>query len=350
LSGGSAALILGIETSCDETAAAVVRGGTAVLSNVVASQHALHERYRGVVPEIASRAHLERILPVVREALQAADVEYAALDAIAVANRPGLIGSLLVGVSAAKALAWSLGKPLIGVDHVEAHLQAGLLNATPMTSPAVGLVVSGGHTSLYLVMEDSLRVIGRTIDDAVGEAFDKVGSLLGLPYPGGPEVDRIAARGDAGAYEFPMGLPERDRLDFSFSGLKTAVLYVVKGVPAVPNRPGSGRAPVEMTEQMRADIAASFQKAAIGALMRKLRRAIEVHGVGGVIVGGGVSANSLLRRELAALAEESGLDVRVPAMEFCVDNAAMIAAAGARRLRAGQCDALELSAMATSRR
>ncbi|HZN69778.1 MAG TPA: tRNA (adenosine(37)-N6)-threonylcarbamoyltransferase complex transferase subunit TsaD, partial [Tepidisphaeraceae bacterium] len=225
--------ILGIESTCDETAASVVADGWDVRSNVVATQVELHAKYRGVVPEIASRAHIENILPVVRESMSSASVDRHDIDAVAVAHRPGLIGSLLVGVTAAKTLAWALGKPLIGVDHVHAHLYSVVLetNRTP-PMPAVGLVVSGGHTALYHVGSWlDVELIGSTIDDAVGEAYDKVAAILGLGYPGGPILDKLAARGDPRAVKFPRTLLGRDSLDFSFSGLKTAVLYHVRGVP-----------------------------------------------------------------------------------------------------------------------
>lgn len=340
-------LILGIETSCDETAAAVVADGVRVRSSVVASQHHLHERYSGVVPELASRAHLELILPVVRDALAEAGIGYRDLDAIAVGNRPGLIGSLLVGVSAAKALAWSLGVPLLGVDHVAAHLHAGLLDATAVQFPALGLVVSGGHSSLYrMASAGELERIGKSIDDAVGEAYDKVGVLLGLPYPGGPNVDHLAAEGDDRAFDFPMSLPRRDSLDFSFSGLKTAVLYAVR---PPPRREGGVSVAVpqpELTPTRRANIAASFQRAAVSTLLRKLGLALDRHPVRSVLVGGGVSANSRLRRELAALAAQRGVELRLPALAYCVDNAAMIAGAAFERFRRGECDGLELAASA----
>ncbi|MFO0874706.1 MAG: tRNA (adenosine(37)-N6)-threonylcarbamoyltransferase complex transferase subunit TsaD, partial [Phycisphaerales bacterium] len=338
-------VVLGIETSCDETAAAVVEDGVRVRSNIIATQHDLHARYAGVVPEIASRAHLERILPVVREALATAGATLGDLDAVAVGHRPGLIGSLLVGVSAAKALAWSLGVPIVGVDHVVAHLHAAFLrddeggaeaarrdaapNATRRTdvatpareaSPgaALGLVVSGGHTNMYLVDEAGRAApLARTIDDAVGEAYDKVGTLLGLPYPGGPHVDRLAASGDERAFDFPTGLPRRDVLDFSFSGLKTAVLYEVRppsrrggdrtGLAAPGAQPSERAGPPQLTERRRADIAASFQRAAIGAIVRKIGLALDRHPVATLLVGGGVSANSRLRRELAELAAERGV-------------------------------------------
>lgn len=344
-------LILGLETSCDETAAAVVRDGRAVLSNIIATQHELHARYSGVVPEIASRAHLERITPVVREALQAAKVGFNDLDAIAVGHRPGLIGSLLVGVSAAKALAWSLRKPLIGVDHVIAHLHAGLLDADDVEFPALGLVVSGGHTSLFNVTGPlNVQLLGRTIDDAVGEAYDKAATILQLGYPGGPLVDRLAAQGNDRAHEFPITLLGPDSLDFSFSGLKTALLYAVCGQPV-------GRGPEAklerdastLTQQQKADLAASFQRAAIAAVMKKLARALEQFGAvqfRSLLIGGGVSANSRLRRELTSFAQMHELDLRLPKMEYCLDNAAMIAGSAAAQYRAAMFDDLTLAAAA----
>ena len=320
-------LILGLETSCDETAAAVVEGGTLVRSNVVWSQHALHERYRGVVPEIASRAHLQRITPVVQQALDDAGVDLSQIDAIAVGNRPGLIGSLLVGVSAAKGLAWSLGKPLVGVDHVQAHLYAAQLDSLTPEYPALGLVVSGGHTSLYRV-DSPLDVlpIGRTIDDAIGEAYDKAAVILDVPYPGGPNLDRLAQTGNATAHRLPRSLLAPDSLDFSFSGLKTSLLYAVRGQPH-----GRGpdaqflRSAAELTEAERADFAASFQAAAVDAVMIKLGRAAGQGSYRSLIVGGGVSANSWLRQRVGVFGDEHGLSVHLPPDPLCVDNAAMIA-------------------------
>jgi N6-L-threonylcarbamoyladenine synthase len=357
-------LILGIETSCDETAAAVVRDGTAVLSNIIATQHELHARYAGVVPEIASRAQLERITPVVREALRVANVSFAQLDAIAVGNRPGLIGSLLVGVSAAKALAWTLGKPIIGVDHVLAHLHAGLLDAEPVQYPALGLVVSGGHTSLFHISgELNVKLIGRTIDDAVGEAYDKAATILQFGYPGGPLLDQLAQRGDDRAHDLPVTLLGPESLDFSFSGLKTALLYAVRGQP-VGRGAGArlSRDASSLSEQEKADFAASFQRAAIGAITKKLTRTLQqsqqfdqsqqFQKLGtattfrSLLVGGGVSANSRLRKELAAFADQHQLDLRLPKIEYCLDNAAMIAGAAAARFTAGQFDDLTLSAAA----
>ena len=347
--------ILGIESSCDETAAAVVRGGREVLSNVIASQHDLHAKFGGVVPEIASRAHIERILPVIDESLDAAGVSMKELDAIAIGNRPGLIGSLLVGVAAAKALAWSLGVPLIAVDHVKAHLYAGALDGEPIEYPALGLVVSGGHTSLYLVRGPiEVILLGRTIDDAVGEAYDKVAAILGLGFPGGPAVDKLAQRGDPEAFHFPRTLLGAESLDFSYSGLKTAVLYEVRGRPvgrgaqARFERDGS-----ELTDQRKADIAASFQAAAVDVLIQKLARALdEVAGRGApvksLVVGGGVSANFLLRHKAEWFGALHDLEVRLPRMAYCLDNAAMIAGMAAHLYEAGQFAGLELEAQATA--
>jgi len=344
-------LILGLESSCDETAAAIVAGGVRVLSNVIATQHELHERYAGVVPEIASRAHIERIMPVIEEALREAQVSFGDLDAIAVGHRPGLIGSLLVGVSSAKALAWSLSLPLIGIDHIHAHLHAGLLDAEPVEYPALGLVVSGGHTSLFLVNGPlDVQRLGRTIDDAVGEAYDKAANILQLGYPGGPAIDTLAQRGDERACDLPVSTLDRESLDFSFSGLKTALLYAVCGTPV--GRGAEAYLPRDassLSEEEKADFAASFQRAAIGAVMKKLRRAIDRRpDVHALLVGGGVAANSRLRAELTSLAEERDLDLRLPQMQYCLDNASMIAGLAALRYERGEYDDLTLSAAARS--
>lgn len=316
------ATILGIESTCDETAAAVVAEGYVVRSNVVASQAELHAKYRGVVPEIASRAHIENILPVIREAMQKAGVSWEEIDGISVAHRPGLIGSLLIGVTAAKTLAWSLAKPLIGVDHVHAHLYSVVLeeNVQPLL-PAAGLVCSGGHTALYEFNDWlNVRLIGSTIDDAMGEAYDKVSAILGLGYPGGPILDRLAANGDPKAIRFPRTLLDRDSLDFSFSGLKTAVLYHVRGVPRRGEDVKQETNP-PISEQELADIAASFQAACIDVIVQKLRRAARKIGAKSLIIGGGVSANRGLRAALA----EFELPTFFPAFEYCTDNAAMSA-------------------------
>lgn len=371
----SDALTLGIETSCDETAAAVVRGGREVLSSVVASQHELHEEYRGVVPEIASRAHAERILPVVRAAIEEAGVSLADVSLVAVGHRPGLIGPLLVGVSAAKALAWSLGVPIVGVDHVQAHLHAGWLwergtnegDSIPADAfPALGLVVSGGHTALYRCESVSaIRRLGGTIDDAIGEAYDKVAAMLGLAYPGGPMVDRLA--GEDGTndrrFDFPVSRLGHESLDFSFSGLKTAVLYAVRGVPARGVGGAGSRAvgtpALVLDESTKRDLCASFQRRAVEAVVLKIERAIDrwlvlrkgdesTAAPRSLLVGGGVSANSRLRRELVSLASRRGLMLRLPAMAYCVDNAAMIAGLGHELARAGRMDDLTLAAEPTT--
>jgi N6-L-threonylcarbamoyladenine synthase len=340
-------LVLGIESTCDETACAVVRDGVDVLSNVVATQVALHEIYRGVVPEIASRAHIEHILPVIETALRDAGVDIENIDAIAVANRPGLIGSLLIGLTAAKTLAWTLGRPLVGVDHVMAHLYSVCLasnreskqNIGPAHFPAVGLVCSGGHTAIYALQSwTTIRLLGKTIDDAVGEAYDKVSAILGLGYPGGPIIDRLATSGDPKAFDFPRSSLGRDSLNFSFSGLKTSVLYAVRGFQ------GRQIDPATLTDQRRADVAASFQQACIDVLLRKLKRAIEQTGARSVIVGGGVSANKGLRAALPTL----GLPTFVPHWPYCTDNAAMIAGLASPLIRAGVDTGLTLDAVTSS--
>jgi N6-L-threonylcarbamoyladenine synthase len=359
--------VLGLETSCDETAAAIVIDGRAVLANVIASQDDLHSKYGGVVPEIASRAHLERITAVIAEALAVAGLTFADLDAVAVGNRPGLIGSLLVGVSAAKAIAWSLGKPLIGVDHIVAHLYAASLMPTGQTNgnvdapvpvyPALGLAVSGGHTSLFQ-LDSPLEVtlLGQTLDDAVGEAYDKAAVMLDAGYPGGPHLDRLAQRGDPTRHSLPRSLLARASLDFSYSGLKTALLYKVRGQPTGrAGRASFERSADDLTEQAKQDLAASFQAAAIDVLIIKLNRAIDALTAAGkpprsLLIGGGVSANSLLRRRVLELGQERGLLTLVPPMAYCLDNAAMIAGLAYHRWRTGQFDDLDLPVLATTRK
>lgn len=343
-------IILGLETSCDETAAALVQDGSRVLSSVVASQTDLHETYGGVVPELASRAHAERVLPIVRETLAQAGLGLGMVDAVAVGNRPGLIGSLLVGVSAAKALAWSLNTPIVGVDHVHAHLYAGVLregdvaDTTPALWPALGLVVSGGHTSLFrLDSWTTFTRIGATIDDAMGEAFDKAAAILNLPFPGGPNLDALARSGGANdrAFDFPVSRLG-DSLNFSFSGLKTALLYAAKGTP------GSTSAPPLSPERTR-DLAASFQRAACAAATLKVRRALNAARASAMpfqtlLAGGGVISNSRLRSELLAVAAEYTTPLSLPAPHFCIDNAAMIAGLAHHCLAAGLADGLSLTA------
>jgi N6-L-threonylcarbamoyladenine synthase len=362
--------ILGIESSCDETAAAVVEDGRRVRSNAIASQTALHEEYGGVVPEIASRAHVELLSPVLGRALDEAGVGWRDIDAIAVANRPGLIGALLVGVAAAKAAAWSLGKPLIGVDHVEAHLYATLLDQpeSPAVThadvfPALGLVVSGGHTAMY-VLEGTrrMRIIGRTIDDAVGEAYDKASAILGLGYPGGPIVDERAQRGDERSHELPISRLGRGSLDLSFSGLKTALLYAVRGTPvsdASGGKPRFERSAEMLSDAERDDFCASFQRAATRAIVMKLERALDAWATGAfgdtlgvaprsLLVGGGVAANSRLRADVRRLGETRDIPVRIPAMQYCLDNAAMAAGLAYECLTSGDTDDLHLAASASS--
>ena len=355
-------LILGIETSCDETAASIVEwrdGAPRVLSNVVSTQHEIHARYAGVVPELASRAHLERIVPVVREALRNADLQGKHVSAVAVGNRPGLIGSLLVGNAAAKAYAWSLGIPVIGIDHIAAHLVAGLLDAPPVRWPALGLVASGGHTHLFRMNGPrSMKLLGRTIDDAIGEAFDKAATLLSLGYPGGPLLDERSSLGDPAAMRFPTprltarsaregGQSTERTLDFSFSGMKTALLYAVRGIPPVANRPAP-RPPLPLTEQRVSDLAASFQSAAVNQVMDVLKRALERLEAENdrpatLLVGGGVTANRHLRAELTKFGTTHDIDVRLPAQKYCVDNAAMIAALAHWRYAAREHDNLCLA-------
>jgi N6-L-threonylcarbamoyladenine synthase len=330
-------LILGIESTCDETAAAIVADGVRVRSSVVASQVDLHARYRGVVPEIASRAHIENILPVIVEAMEKAGVKLADVDAVAVAHRPGLIGSLLIGVTAAKTLAWALGKPLIGVDHVHAHLYSVLLESgAEIPMPAVGLVCSGGHTALYR-MGDFLDVelVGSTLDDAVGEAYDKVAAILGLGYPGGPVIDKIAQQGNPAAIRFPRSRLNRQSLDFSFSGLKTSVLYHVRGYQ------GRQREAVNLAAEEIRDVAASFQAACVDVLVEKTRRAARRYLARGVVIGGGVSANSGLRKAMSKFP----LPVFFPPMQYCTDNAAMVAGLAHVLLSAGKVSPLDLDAI-----
>ncbi|RNC81319.1 MAG: tRNA (adenosine(37)-N6)-threonylcarbamoyltransferase complex transferase subunit TsaD [Phycisphaera sp.] len=327
-------LILGIESSCDETAASVVEDGRLVRSSVVSSQYEIHEAFGGVVPELASRAHAERITGVVRQALRDADCQLSDLDAIAVGHRPGLIGALLVGVSAAKSLSWSLGVPLVGVDHVRAHLWAGLLNSDLEIDdvfPALGLVISGGHSTIFeSTSPTEINKLGGTIDDAVGEAYDKAAAILGLGHPGGPVVDRLASDGasDDRAVDLPVSRLGRESLDFSFSGLKTALLYEVRGVPG----PGGAfpKDTSELTDERKRDLCASFQRAASRAIVLKLERALDAMGTKpkSIVVGGGVSANSRIRRDITELAQSKSLQLVLPEMRFCVDNAAMIAGLG----------------------
>ena len=336
--------ILGIETSCDETATAVVTDGKQIRSSVVASQTQLHEKYGGVVPEIASRAHVEQILPIVEEAVEQAGITVAEIDAIAIANQPGLTIALMVGVTAAKTLAFAWDKPLVAVNHVHAHLQSAMLEAESIELPAVALIVSGGHSNLYdaeSVLD--LRLLGKTIDDAAGEAFDKVASILGLPYPGGPNIEKIAREGNPKAIHFPRSLMDKDSLDFSFSGLKTAVLYHCQG----QDMKGQNRVAL-MSRQEVADIAASFQAAVIEVLVKKTQRAAKRIKAKTVLMGGGVACNGALRAAMVARCKKEHLALMIAPKKFCTDNAAMVASLAYYKYQAGQFADLGLEPKATS--
>jgi N6-L-threonylcarbamoyladenine synthase len=322
-------LVLGIETSCDETGVGIVRGMT-LLADVVASSVEEHARFGGVVPEVASRAHLEAMVPTLEEACRRARVRLADVDAVAVTAGPGLAGALLVGVSAAKALSLSMGVPLYGVNHLAAHVAVDALEHGPLAEPTMALLVSGGHSSLLLVPDvtSDVRPLGSTIDDAAGEAFDKVARVLGLPFPGGPHIDRVATGGDRAFVTFPRGLTAgkdmaRHRFDFSFSGLKTAVARWVEA------READGE-PVPV-----ADVAAAFQEAVVDVLTRKAIDACREHGVSDLQIGGGVAANSRLRALAAARCESAGIRLRIPSPGLCTDNGAMVAALGAQVVARG---------------
>ena len=372
-------LVLGIESSCDETAAAVVADGTRILSNVVASQIKVHERFGGVVPELASREHLRKIAPVVDEACRQAGTTLQDIEAVAVTEGPGLIGSLLVGLVYGKAVALSLGKPLIGVNHLEGHIHAVLLHNTierlagkPVPAagfPSVTLVASGGHTSLFRVDTDfapgtgspsfSYKMLGQTRDDAAGEAFDKVAKLLALGYPGGPAIDRLARHGNPSAVKFGRIRMKGNPLDFSFSGLKTAILYRVRGTPlaseAEERRTWRSESPDDVSlEELRAhcsqttlDLVASFQRAVVTDLIERTLAAATGAGIWTLFVSGGVACNSLLRERFAKAGEEHGFNVFFASPRLSTDNAAMIAAAGYYKLAAGQRDDSSLNAHAS---
>ncbi len=328
--------ILCIETTCDETAAAVVTDDLQVLGSVVSSQEQLHQKFSGVVPEIAARAHVQRILPVIDETLNKSGVQLSDLDAIAVANTPGLSGSLLVGLVAAKALCLAYDLPLIAINHLHAHVYACQLESPSPVFPCVGLIVSGGHTHLYSY-RDALTscYLGGTIDDAAGEAFDKVASMLGLSYPGGPSISKAAIAGDPGAYRFPRSFIHEDRLDFSFSGLKTAVRYAIGG-------PGSGDVSnIELSDQQIADLSASFQQAVVDCLVSKSLQAIEQTNLTNLCVGGGVAANQLLRAKLQQRCDEKQVSLFIAPLKYCTDNAVMGAIA-IERYKAGLFETLEL--------
>lgn len=327
-------LTLGIETSCDETSAAVLRGTRELLSCVIATQIPIHQKYGGVVPEIASRNHILSILPVVEQALDEAGTALSEIDQVAVTYGPGLVGALLVGVSAAKSLAFSLNVPLIGVNHLEGHIFANFLAHTELTPPFMALVVSGGHTALVDVADyETFRLMGRTRDDAAGEAFDKVARVMGLPYPGGPEIDRLAREGDPAAIDFPRALAQEGNYEFSFSGLKSAVLNYINSEKM------KGHA------LHKADIAASFQSAVVEVLVYKAFEAIREAGRDTLVLAGGVAANRSLERRLRETAEAEGIRYLYPPARLCTDNAAMIACRGAYAAEAGKYSDLYLNAV-----
>ena len=330
-------LFLILESTCDETAAAVVTDELDVLSDAVATQDELHQRFQGVVPEIAARAHVERILPVIDLALERANLKLTQIDAIAVANTPGLAGSLLVGLVAAKTLCVALRVPLIAVNHVHAHIYACRMSAGKDVFPCVGLVVSGGHSTLFDCRGPTdFRILGGTIDDAAGEAFDKVANMLGLPYPGGPAIGKVAADGNPKAFAFPRAfVKQSDRLQFSFSGLKTAVRYAIAG----PGRPDFRQ--VQLSPEQVADLAASFQEAVVDCLVAKALQAITATHYETLCVGGGVAANHRLRERLDQATGESGIEMHIAPMKLCTDNAVMGAIA-VERLKAGLFEPLDL--------
>jgi N6-L-threonylcarbamoyladenine synthase len=328
--------LLILETTCDETAAAVVTDRLEVLASVVASQEKLHERFGGVVPELASRAHVERILPVIDETLAKAGIGLEGIDAVAVANTPGLAGSLLVGLAAAKALCVARRLPLVAVNHLQAHIYACRLAAGKDVFPCLGLIVSGGHSSIYRCSTPiEFELLGGTIDDAAGEAFDKVASLLGLPFPGGPAIQQAAERGNSSAVPLPRPLLDSDRLDFSFSGLKTAVRYRI----APPGAKPAEQPPLE--PQFVADLAASFQEAVVDCLVGKAMLAVRQTGMRVLCVGGGVAANVRLRQRLADACQQQGVELHIPPLRLCTDNAVMGAIA-VERLNAGLVEPLDL--------
>jgi N6-L-threonylcarbamoyladenine synthase len=336
--------ILGIETSCDETAAAVVRNGSEVLSNVVSSQIEIHQKYGGVVPEIASRAHIEKIYPIIEQAIEQSHIDKSDIDAVAVANQPGLTVALIVGLTAAKTLAFVWEKPLIAINHIHAHLQSAMMDTKDLQLPAVALVVSGGHTSLYDCESAlELKLLGSTIDDAAGEAFDKVASILNLPYPGGPSIEKAAKDGKADAISFPRTMLAKDSLDFSFSGLKTAVLYHCCGKDMKgENRVG------KMSQKEIADIAASFQAAVIDVLVKKTQMAADKIGAKTILLGGGVAANNHLRNELDKMAKDTGRVLLVAPKKYCTDNAVMIASLAYHKYKANIFADMSLEAKAGS--
>lgn len=327
-------LTLGIESSCDETSVAILRGGREILANVISTQIPVHRKFGGVVPEIASRKHIVNIMPVLDEALHEAGVTLADIDRIAVAYGPGLVGALLVGVSAAKTLAFALDKPLVAVNHLEGHIFANFLSHPDLQTPFMALVVSGGHTSLVHVKDyNHFSLMGQTRDDAAGEAFDKVARVMGLPYPGGPQIDKLAKEGNPDAIDFPMALNEKGNYEFSFSGLKSAVLNYLNSMK------------LKHIEINKADVAASFQKSVVNILVHKAVEAARQTGMKKLVLAGGVAANSSLEEHLRRAAEENNLEFYYPSKILCTDNAAMIACRGYYQALAGQFAGSDLNAV-----
>ena len=327
-------IVLGIETSCDETSAAVVLNGRTVLSNVISSQIDLHKKYGGVVPEIASRKHVELIMPVINQALEEASMEPEEIDVIGVTYGPGLVGALLVGLSAAKGLAYSLGKPLVGVHHIEGHIAANYLEHRDLEPPFLCLVASGGHSHIIYVRDyKSFEILGQTRDDAAGEAFDKIARAVGLGYPGGPLIDKMARDGNSSAIDFPRVHFSDGSLDFSFSGLKTAVLNYLNGMEQ------------KNQQIVLQDVCASFQKAVVDVLVNNTLRAAKIKNINKIALAGGVAANSLLRENMKAAAVENGMKMYYPKPVLCTDNAAMIACAGYYEYISGNISALNLNAI-----
>lgn len=327
-------LTLGIESSCDETSVAILRGGREILANVISTQIPVHRKFGGVVPEIASRKHIVNIMPVLDEALHEAGVTLADIDRIAVAYGPGLVGALLVGVSAAKTLAFALDKPLVAVNHLEGHIFANFLSHPDLQTPFMALVVSGGHTSLVHVKDyNHFSLMGQTRDDAAGEAFDKVARVMGLPYPGGPQIDKLAKEGNPDAIDFPMALNEKGNYEFSFSGLKSAVLNYLNSMK------------LKHIEINKADVAASFQKSVVNILVHKAVEAARQTGMKKLVLAGGVAANSSLEEHLRRAAEENNLEFYYPSKILCTDNAAMIACRGYYQALASQFAGSDLNAV-----
>ncbi len=325
--------ILAFESSCDETSCAVIEDGRRILSNVISTQVPIHKKFGGVVPEIASRHHIEDVLPVSIEALEQANCDWQDVDAIAVTQGPGLVGALLVGVAAAKAAAWALGKPLIAVNHMEGHIFANLLQYPDLEPPFLALVVSGGHTMIVIVKDyNTFQLLGQTRDDAAGEAFDKIARVMGYPYPGGPHIDRLAKEGNPGAIHFPMGLAKEHNFDFSFSGLKSAVINYLH------------TADMKKEPVNQADVAASFQKAVVNVLVEKAMKALEVTGLTTIALAGGVAANSGLREALKAECDKRGIRMCRPDSILCTDNGAMIGCRAYYMAQAGDYAPMTLNA------